>query len=72
MAHELSPRQAEIAKLVAKGLRNKEVGALLHISPKTVQVHLKAIFVRTGVTSRSGLMLWMIKTGRIDLSEVRL
>lgn len=49
----LSPRQAEIARLVAAGETNKGIAARLHISENTVEHHLSSIFARLGVRSRS-------------------
>jgi DNA-binding CsgD family transcriptional regulator len=49
---KLTPRQSEIAELVAQGLTNKEIGKHIGMSPKTVQVHLGIMFARLGVVSR--------------------
>ena len=49
----LSRREAEILKLVAAGLSNPEIGQKLVISPRTVDAHLRSIFAKIEVTSRS-------------------
>lgn len=49
----LTPREAEVHELLAQGLTNKEIAALLHISPSTATVHVKHIFEKLGVRSRA-------------------
>jgi ATP/maltotriose-dependent transcriptional regulator MalT len=48
----LSGREREIAELVAEGRTNREIGAELFLSDKTVEGHLTRIFAKLGVTSR--------------------
>ena len=52
---ELSPRQQEIVRLVAKGLVDKQIAEELGISQRTVRGHLQIIFQRSGVQTRSKL-----------------
>jgi DNA-binding CsgD family transcriptional regulator len=49
----LSGREREIAELVAEGRSNKEIGAALFISPKTVEKHLSRAFEKLGVSKRA-------------------
>ena len=49
----LSAREIEVLALVAKGLRNKEIGAALAISEDTVQGHMKHILSKLGVNDRT-------------------
>jgi DNA-binding CsgD family transcriptional regulator len=51
----LTPQELHIAQLAAQGLSNKEIGARLYLSHRTVGYHLRRIFSKTGITSRSGL-----------------
>ena len=51
----LTPQQARIAGLAARGLTNKEIGRELHLSPRTVSTHLYQIFPKLNVTTRAGL-----------------
>jgi DNA-binding CsgD family transcriptional regulator len=48
----LSGREREIAELVAEGRTNREIGAELFLSEKTIEGHLTRIFAKLGVTSR--------------------
>jgi len=48
----LTPRELDVLKLVAKGLRNKEVAATLSISDPTVQGHVRCILEKFGVHDR--------------------
>lgn len=53
----LSPREQEIALLVARGLSNKEVARALGVSDGTVKIHLHSIFQKLGAKSRYGLIV---------------
>jgi DNA-binding CsgD family transcriptional regulator len=52
---ELTPAERQIAALVARGHRTKEVAAQLFLSPKTVEGHLSRIYGKLGVRSRAEL-----------------
>lgn len=50
----LSPRQAEVARLLQEGLTNTQIARRLGISESTVRKHIEAVFTTLGVTSRAG------------------
>jgi DNA-binding CsgD family transcriptional regulator len=67
-AYGLSPRERAVTRLVARGLATRAIGAELHLSPWTVQDHLKAIFGKVGVRSRGELVARLYFPGDADLT----
>jgi DNA-binding CsgD family transcriptional regulator len=64
---ELSERELELLKLLATGLSNKEIAAQLFLSPNTVKVHLRNIFAKLGVQSRTEATLIAIQRGYVSV-----
>jgi DNA-binding CsgD family transcriptional regulator len=44
-----------VARFVSEGLTNREVAARMFLSPRTVDYHLRKVFVKLGISSRSRL-----------------
>ncbi|MET9343180.1 helix-turn-helix transcriptional regulator [Nonomuraea sp. NPDC003804] len=55
-AYGLTPREFEVAQLVARGLPTAEIATALFVSPHTVRGHLKAVFGKMGISSRGELV----------------
>jgi DNA-binding CsgD family transcriptional regulator len=51
----LTPSELQVVRLVAEGLSNPSIGERLFISRRTVQTHLKHVFAKLGVSSRTEL-----------------
>jgi DNA-binding CsgD family transcriptional regulator len=62
--HTLSPRELEIARMVAKGYPNKSIASVLDISSWTVSSHLRRIFSKLGVTSRAAMVAQLLDEER--------
>ncbi|GLB82137.1 transcriptional regulator [Mycobacterium kiyosense] len=52
----LTPMELDVVRLVAEGLGNKEIGARLFVSPRTVQTHLTHVYAKLGLASRVQLV----------------
>ncbi len=59
----LTDREAEVLRLVASGRSNKDIAAALFLSERTVARHVSNIFVKTGVSSRSGATAYAFARG---------
>jgi DNA-binding NarL/FixJ family response regulator len=60
----LGKRELEVARLVAEGLSNKQIGARLLISETTVATHIRSIMNKLGFNSRAQIAGWMASSNR--------
>jgi DNA-binding NarL/FixJ family response regulator len=63
----ISPRELEVVRLVVDGRSNDEIGAQLGIGVKTVETHLRRLFERLAVASRTELAARAIREGWLDI-----
>jgi two-component system, NarL family, response regulator len=63
---ELSKREAQILSLIAKGLSNKEAALALHVEETTVKSHVRTLFDKLGVDSRTEAIAVAIQRGLIE------
>ena len=61
----LSPREREIARMVARGYTNKAIAAVLDISTWTVGTHIRRIFAKLEVHSRSAMVAHLVAAGEV-------
>ena len=61
----LTATDRELARLVHEGKTNREIAAVLHLSPKTIEVYLTRLFAKAGVANRLDLAL-ALTDGRLD------
>ena len=54
----LSPREQEVARLVGKGLTNRQIAAALYVSERTAQNHVQHILTKLGFSNRSQIAAW--------------
>ena len=64
----LSQRERQVAKLLARGLSNREIATRLVISERTAEAHVEHIRSKLGVSSRGQVGLWAIQHGLVDVN----
>ena len=67
---QLTERELSIIRLAAKGLTNKDIAENLHLSYRTVEGHLRDIFNKLGVGSRTEAVLQGLRMGWFTLEEL--
>lgn len=65
--NELTKREIEVLKLVAKGMLNKEIASQLNISERTVKNHVSNIFRKISVSDRTQAAVFAIKNNLVDI-----
>jgi DNA-binding NarL/FixJ family response regulator len=61
----LTPREGGVLKLVAAGLTNREIAARLGCSPRTVDAHVRSVYAKLGVGSRSAATRYALQRGLV-------
>jgi len=61
--NELSARETQIIRYIARGLSNKEISSELYLSERTVKNHISRIFSKLNVSARTQAAVYAIKSG---------
>ena len=67
---DLTERETEVLKLLARGRANKQIAGSLFISEKTVKAHVSSILMKRGVRSRTQAALHAVQTGFVSIDEL--
>lgn len=67
----LTPRECEVLGLVARGMTNKHIGALLNISENTVRNHLCSIYQKLNLENRLQVAVYSVTHGLVDFDTIR-
>jgi DNA-binding NarL/FixJ family response regulator len=62
---QLTSREVDVLKLVAAGLTNREIADRLGLSSRTVDAHLRSVFAKIGVGSRSAATRYAVEHGLV-------
>ncbi|KRE30514.1 response regulator transcription factor [Agromyces sp. Soil535] len=65
----LSPREREVAMLLARGASNDEIGRSLFLTGNTVKTHVKAILAKLGLSDRIQVVIWAYEQGIVQPGE---
>lgn len=60
---DLTERELDVIQLLAEGLTNREIAALLFVSPRTVKFHLDNIYSKLGVSTRTEAAIYALRRG---------
>ena len=66
----LTPRECEVLKLVARGMTNKSIGAALRISEHTVRNHLCSIYQKLNLKNRLQVAVYSVTHGLVDFDAI--
>jgi DNA-binding NarL/FixJ family response regulator len=58
----LSPRERDVAGLIAEGLSNRDIGTRLHMSERTVENHVSRILRKLQLSSRTAIAAWATRS----------
>jgi DNA-binding NarL/FixJ family response regulator len=63
LAEPLTEREMEVLNFLAQGLTNKDIAQTMVLSVRTVEAHLRSVFGKLGVRSRTEAVLWAVRNG---------
>jgi len=62
-AEQLSPRELDVLRLIAKGMENAQIAKILNISPRTAKNHVSSILTKLGLPSRVQAAIYAVRRG---------
>ncbi|HET6315147.1 MAG TPA: helix-turn-helix transcriptional regulator [Chloroflexota bacterium] len=65
----LTPREREVATLVARGLSNRQIAEVLVFGERTAEAHVAHCLAKLGLASRTQLAAWAITEGKLEISQ---
>ncbi len=68
---QLTKREKQILKLIAKGLRNKDISHALSISESTVENHIHKIYQKLNISNRAQATAYAFQTGMMNFREAK-
>ncbi|RIK95324.1 MAG: hypothetical protein DCC73_02815 [Proteobacteria bacterium] len=69
--HKITARELELVACIAEGMRNAEIAEKLNVSVRTVENHLRSIFSKSAVSSRTQLLHQLLVTNNINASDLK-
>lgn len=69
LIEELSAREIDVLKLIAKGMTNEEIARTLFISPHTVKNHVSNIYRKMGLDDRTQVAITALRLGLVPLEK---
>jgi len=70
LLEELSARELDVLKLIAKGFSNDEIARTLFISPHTVKNHVSNIYRKMGMDDRTQVAITALRLGLVSLEKI--
>jgi DNA-binding NarL/FixJ family response regulator len=67
---ELSERERDVLRLLARGLNNADIAHRLHLSEGTVRNYVSAVLTKLGVSDRAQAAVMALRYGLVDLNEI--
>ncbi|TVY99931.1 LuxR family transcriptional regulator [Trebonia kvetii] len=68
-ASPLSPRECEVASLVAQAMSNRQIAERLVLSERTVETHVRSILAKLGYSTRTEIATWSLRSDAADASR---
>lgn len=70
LLEELSARELDVLKLIARGFSNDEIARTLFISPHTVKNHVSNIYRKMGMDDRTQVAITALRLGLVPLEKI--